>query len=208
MSLPVDHLVFAAPDLAAGIELVTRLTGVRPVDGGAHPGLGTRNALLGLGERTYLEIVGPDPEQPAPSRPRPFWLDSLDSARLVTYACRDDDLDGAVAAARGAGLNLGEPRPMRRTRPDGVELSWRLTPLDLLTYDGLVPFLIDWGDTPSPVHTSPGGCRLTGLRALHPEPDPVRAALRVLRVDVPVAPAAPPGLVATLDTPNGPVELR
>jgi len=25
---------------------------------------------------------------------------------------------------------------------------------------------------------------------------------------VPVAPAAPPGLVATLDTPNGPVELR
>lgn len=37
----LDHLVYAAPDLAAAVEDVARLTGVRPVPGGSHVGKGT-----------------------------------------------------------------------------------------------------------------------------------------------------------------------
>lgn len=190
------------------MELVERLTGVRPAMGGAHPGLGTRNAVLGLGGGTYLEVIGPDPDQPEPEAPRPFLVDEVGEPRLVTYACRAVDLDGSVAAARAAGVNLGEPRPMSRVRPDGVRLRWRLTPPDMLLYDGLVPFLIDWGDTPSPAGTAPGGCRLTALRAAHPRPDAVRAALATLGVTLDLREAAVPALAATLDTPNGPVDLR
>lgn len=206
--MAVDHLVLAAPELGAGVELVARATGVRPVAGGAHPGLGTRNALMGLGEGTYLEVIGPDPEQPEPDGARPFLVDALDAPRLVTYACRPDDLDASVAAARAAGVNLGEPRWMSRARPDGVELRWRLTPPDMLMFDGLVPFLIDWGGTASPAASAPGGCRLTGLRAWHPRPEAVRAALATLGVALEVQQADTPALAATLDTPNGPVELR
>ena len=208
MSLAVDHLVLASPELGVGVELVERLTGVRPAEGGAHPGLGTQNAVMGLGGGTYLEIIGPDPDQPEPEAARPFLVDEIDEPRLVTYACRADDLDGAVAAARVAGVNLGEPRAMSRTRPDGVALRWRLTPPDMLLYDGLVPFLIDWGGTPSPARTAPAGCGLTGLRAAHPRPDAVRAALAVLDVALDVQEGAVPTFAATLDTPNGRVELR
>src|SRR5690606_39555562 len=57
-------------DLEAGVAAVEEATGVRAIPGGSHPGRGTANFLLGLaptgwpeGAHTYLEILGPDPQQ-------------------------------------------------------------------------------------------------------------------------------------------------
>ncbi|MEV6180194.1 VOC family protein [Streptomyces sp. NPDC052015] len=200
----LDHLVLATPDLAATVAEFTRRTGVTPAPGGVHVGLGTRNHLVGLGGRAYLEIIGPDPEQPAPAGPRPFCVDGLDRPRTITWAISPPDLDRAVVAARASGYDPGEVREMSRRRPDGTVLEWRLTDGGAPHPSGLVPFLIDWGST---VHPSASGLPVTPLSemsATAPDPDEIRPLLAVLGTSLTLA-EGPVGISFTVDTPNGPV---
>jgi hypothetical protein len=206
--MTVDHLVYAAADLSAGMTRIARLLGVEPAAGGQHPDRGTRNALVALGARTYLEIVGPDSDQPAPNGPRWFGVDSLPEPRLVTWAAAVADIEAAVEDARLAGIGLGPLREGRRTRTDGVELLWRFTDPASVVGDGLVPFLIDWGASPHPAATAPDGGALISLRAEHPDPSSVERCLNVLEVEIAVARGQTPALVATIRTRRGDVELR
>lgn len=203
----LDHLVYAAPDLEAAVNELAARTGVRSTPGGRHVGLGTHNALLALGPDTYLEIIAPDPTQPPPAMPRPFGLDRLAAPRLLTWALKAPDIDAHVAAARAAAYDPGVVMSMRRTRPDGVRLAWRLTLTPRLAGDGLVPFLIDWGTTPHPAGGAPAGCVLTELRAEHPEPEVIRPLLKAVNADLSLSRGPTPALIATMETPRGRVQL-
>ena len=97
----IDHLVYATPDLSAGVERIEALLGVRATPGGQHPGEGTRNALIALGPTSYLEILAPDPEQPKPDRPRRFGIDTLSGPRLVTWAAKGRNLTQTVDVGIG-----------------------------------------------------------------------------------------------------------
>src|SRR5215510_12696771 len=103
----IDHLVYATPDLELGIERIHELLGVRAAIGGSHPGRGTRNALVALGDAAYLEIIGPDPDQPAPPGGRPFRIDRLRTPALVAWCAKGQKLDALAAEARTRGVTLG-----------------------------------------------------------------------------------------------------
>src|SRR5262247_2147181 len=204
----VDHLVYAAPDLNRGVEEIEKLLGVRATPGGQHPGRGTRNALIALGPATYLEIIAPDPEQPPPETPRPFGIDGLKKSRLVTWVAKGVDLERLRDEAARKGARLGEVISGSRRRPDGVLLSWRYTDPKTVLADGLVPFFIDWGQSPHPAQTAAAGGSLVALRAEHPDAQRVQRLLREFGLDLPVQSGAKPALIATIDSLSGRVELR
>ena len=203
----VDHLVYATPDIERTSADLERRFGVRPSLGGHHPGRGTRNILITIGPECYMEIVGPDPAQEPPSTPRWFGIDTLNEPRLVAWAANATDLTHVVANAARRGVRLGGVGVGRRTRPDGVELTWQLTDPVVLG-DGLVPFLIDWGASPHPSTTTVVGPRLVDLHGEHPNPERVRRMLGALGIALRVTQAAHPSLVATFRTEAGLQELR
>jgi Glyoxalase-like domain len=97
----IDHLIYRAPDLARRLPMWRNVFGVRAQAGGKHIGLGTHNALLALGPRTYLEIIAPDPSQPQPSVPRPFGIDRVGRGGLVGWAVLRPPRYQATRAAPG-----------------------------------------------------------------------------------------------------------
>jgi hypothetical protein len=204
----IDHLVYATPDLAAGVKQIEALLGIHATPGGQHPGEGTRNALVALGPTSYLEIIGPDPEQPAPAGPRKFLIDDLKEPRLVTWAAKGTNLTQLVTEARRHGVPIGDVTPGSRRTPTGVLLSWHISNQRPLVADGLVPFFIDWGETPHPAASAAAGATLLSLRAEHPEPEKVQRMLGALGLELPVVKATKPSLVATIAGTRGRVDLR
>ena len=202
----IDHLIYAAPDLPAAVADLQERFGVRAQAGGRHPGRGTRNALLALGPHTYLEIIAPDPGQPEPPAPRPFSLDGLSRGRLASWALACGDIDAAIARARSRGYDPGDAAAGQRTAPGGTVLRWRAT-LNA-TADGLIPFLISWGNTAHPATSAPRGLTLEAFHLEHPDPPSLAPLLTALSADVQIRPAAAAALIARLSGPNGSHVLR
>jgi hypothetical protein len=203
----LDHLVYATPDLNLGIETIVKLLGVRATPGGQHPGLGTRNALVALGPSSYLEIIGPDPEQPKPAGPRRFGIDDLKAPRIVRWVAKSNDLEKVAAAAVQNHVTLGPVIPGSRRRPDGVMLSWRYTDPNVVVAGGLIPFFIDWGTSPHPSATAARGATLVSVRAEHPDAEGTQKMLDALGLELQVQKGSAPAIIATIVGPRGRVEL-
>jgi hypothetical protein len=201
----LDHLVYVVPDLAEGVRVLAERLGTRPLPGGSHPAWRTRNALLPLGPAAYLEIIGPDPDAPSP--PTVFGLATLTAPRIATWAAKSTDLARLVEGARSHRIDFGAPGPGRRLQPDGTVLVWELTDPFAPRAGGVLPFFIHWRGEAHPASAGPALVSVVSLRAQHPDPVAVRTQLRVLEVELEVAPGPAPALFAVLLTPRGTVTL-
>jgi hypothetical protein len=201
-----DHIQLGIADLDEGIAFVRKLTGVEPAPGGAHPGYGTRNALISLGEGCYLEILALDPAQMELRSARTDRIRALAGPTILTFAMQTTQVQQKLAAIQNlAGLS-GKLDPRSRKKPDGSTLEWTNVPIDS-AFGPQIPFFIDWRGAKHPSMTTPAGCQLTGFEVLHPDADALRGIYRGLDIDIAVTAAANPGFVAHLATPRGPVAL-
>ncbi|WP_209325561.1 VOC family protein [Brevibacterium renqingii] len=212
----LDHLVITVPDLDAGVAAVEEATGVRAVPGGAHPGRGTANCLLGLvptgwadGARTYLEILGPDPQQDPPADGRlPLDAHLAAGPTLQTWAIHPPAFLAKIAAANTAGIDFGEVAEMARDTADGERLEWRLTMRSPLPQQGVQPFLIDWGESAHPAEAALPALELTEFSIETPEAEATRQVLEVLGAgDTRVVEGPEPRLHARLHGPGGVLEF-
>ncbi len=203
----VDHLVYATAELGRGMAEIEQLLGVRPSVGGRHPLWGTCNAIVALGPRCYLEIIAPDPEHPPMGGERPFGLDAGGPSRLVGWAATGRELGLFRQRAAQLGVELGTLIGGSRERADGTLLAWDLTDPQRVLADGIVPFFIDWGDSPHPAKSAPQGATLVRLAAEHPQPARVQRMLQSLTIVLLVTPGPAARLSAQIDCPKGRVTL-
>jgi catechol 2,3-dioxygenase-like lactoylglutathione lyase family enzyme len=136
MLTAIDHLVIAVPDLDAAIKTYRDL-GFAVTAGGRHTGVGTDNALIVFRDSAYLELVGF-------YEPRPdhrWWEPLHKGGGLVDFCLQTDDFAGDAERLRQAGVDLGEPEPRHRQRPDGVEVRWTCA-LARGAHRGVAPFLL------------------------------------------------------------------
>lgn len=202
----IDHLLLGVPDLDEGIVFVERLTGVRAVVGGSHPGRGTHNALIALSAGRYIEIIAPDPHQDVISR-----LSTLVAPALVGWAALTNDIDTLAERLRAADVETSGPLPGSRSRPDGRVLTWKTLSLSRTFAHAEidpVPFFIQW-DTTSvhPSADSPAAGELLTLELHHPNAGSLRRAFESIGIDADVCEAGTTRLVAAIRTSSGVVTL-
>ncbi len=214
IGMRLDHLSFAAgPDgLLGTAERIGSLLGRSFSDGGVHPRFGTRNMIMPLADRTYLEVVEVL-DHPASDK-APFgqavrarsalgggwlgWVVAVDDITVVEERL-------GRAAAKG-----------NRHRPDGTELLWKQIGVNGLIADPQLPFFVQW-DSPEQLHPSAGADGSLSLECLEIAGDPqrvsqwlgepVEAPLEDVKVEW-VAPHGTPGIIAAqIQTPQGLVRL-
>lgn len=131
----IDHIVIAVPDLATASKNYEML-GFTVVPGGRHP-VGTHNALIAFADGAYIELIAFYEKNPE----HKWWLPLQRGGGLVDFCMQTDDLLGDTAAFRRAGVEIDDPSPLSRVRPDGYQLQWVLS-IARPGYRGVAPFLI------------------------------------------------------------------
>jgi catechol 2,3-dioxygenase-like lactoylglutathione lyase family enzyme len=136
MSLHLDHAVISVQDLDTAVHDYHDL-GFTVVMGGIHANRATHNALIGLLDGTYLELLATTGEPPLPGA-IDFSVLLQQGEGLAGYALRSDDLEADAARLQGSGFTVSEVIPGERRRKDGIVIRWKLALLD----GGFAPFLI------------------------------------------------------------------
>jgi glyoxalase-like protein len=137
--MELDHVLIAVEDLAAaGRELEAR-HGLASIEGGRHPGWGTANRIVPLGD-SYLELVAVVDASRAAASAFGRWVASavFSPAASVGWAARTSDLD---AVARRLKLPIGFGS---RAMPGGDQLRWRTVGIDQAAAEPSLPFFIEW----------------------------------------------------------------
>ncbi|MGH8597348.1 MAG: VOC family protein [Gammaproteobacteria bacterium] len=200
----LDHIVLAAPDLLRACDDFERATGVRPALGGAHPGLGTHNALVSFDAGSYLEIIAPDPAQAGGGMARS--LANLAQPAPLHWAIRVSALGDVVGRLRALGWNPSPIRRTTRTPPHGPKLEWDLCGLVNHNYGGIVPVFIDWLASPHPAVNSPRVGALLSLDFAAPEPEPAQTLLTMFGISARIT-RAPAAMAFRFASPNGEIEF-
>lgn len=210
----LDHVSFAvgADGLAGTTAELGRLLNAQFVDGGVHPRFGTRNMILPLKNRQYLEIVEVL-DHPA-----------SDKAAFGKVVRERSDAGGGWMAWCVSVDDMAEVEhrigrhavPGNRHRPDGFNLQWRQIGTSSMRADPQLPYVTSWDIDPSehPSQMAESEIELVALD-IAGSPDRLSEWLGETAVDALeqidvnwTAPHGLPGIMAvTFRTPQGDVRI-
>ena len=179
-ALELDHVLLAAVDLDEASHVLEARHGLTVVGGGRHPGWGTANRIVPLGD-AYLELVAAADEAEAACTAFGRWVLAGRASPFAPlgWAVRTANLDGQAARL---GLTASDGV---RERPDGSVLRWRLAGVDESAAEPFRPFFIEWA--PGSSFPGRGAAGSTHLDRLELSGDEQRLAAWVGDARLPVS---------------------
>ena len=204
--LELDHVLIPVTNLPAGAQELEARFGLASIEGGRHPGFGTANRIVPLGD-CYLELVAVVDQAEAEQNPFGRRLAAAEPGldRPLGWAVRTDRLD-EEAARLGLAVSSGS-----RATPDGRTLRWRMAGLEEAVAEPFLPFLLQWEQgTELPgrarVEHPAGDVSLVGLE-LEGDQDRLDAWLGAGRLPVTLREGPPRVATIVLTATAGPIVL-
>ncbi|HVV75762.1 MAG TPA: VOC family protein [Mycobacteriales bacterium] len=135
----IDHVLYGVRDLPEAQRWFSDEFGLAAASGGAHPELGTANAIISAGPGQYVELIAV--VDATINHPLPKVLNAMltDGDRPVGMCLRPDDLEQVAER-----LALS-PVDMHRDPPGGRRIEWRVVGMEGALGPHRLPFFIDWG---------------------------------------------------------------
>jgi hypothetical protein len=200
VAIHIDHVMVGVSNLERAVSDFEKATGFRPVFGGKHPS-GTQDALVSLGNGTYLELIAP-PSDAKPSQPGD--LAKLDKPTPIGWALSAADAQLLRERLSKNGFPLTDLKAGSRLTPSGATLRWET--FGLKDESQGAPLFIIWGpQSPHPSSTSPAGCTLDHWTVGGPNPELLARLQKVLGLSFEISKAPQEQFTLSLSCPKGKV---
>ena len=142
LPMRLDHVSYVAPhhQVVDVVQRIGSLLSSTFLDGGIHPRFGTRNFVMPLLNKTYLEVVCPL-EHPATDE-TPFGKAVKKRAEMgggwLSWVLSTNEID-KLESRFGRKAVEGH-----RRKPDGIELLWKQIGVLGTLEDSQLPFFVEW----------------------------------------------------------------
>ena len=199
----IDHLVYCVKDLEKAISFIEMKTGFKASIGGKHRGKGTKNALINLGEKCYLEILAIDGLNSEVSPPRWMGIDFIKEPKITRICLKSKNLRKDQHIIKQYNANLGEIDQGSRATVNGEILHWKMIlPLAKPEVDP-IPFMVDWSESEMhPTENLPKQCKLIDLEFHGNQPN-LHDCMNALFDEIEIIESCESKIIATIDGPKG-----
>ena len=184
------------------------ISGIRPAFGGYHTTQGTKNAVVNLGNKRYLEILAADDTNKAINPPRWMGIDFLEAAQFTRWSLKSTDLPTDSQILKKYDAKMGRIEGGQRKTTNGNILTWQMIMPLVAPQVEVMPFMTDWQNSEvHPTDTMPNQCELLSMHFTHPTPNLLVPTLRELALELAIKKQENKSIKAKIRCPKGIIEI-
>jgi len=208
MQRKIDHIVYCVPNLEKAIIELENKLGVKAAIGGRHLTQGTKNALINLGNKCYLEILAIDEDNKDITTNRWMGIDLLQGSKITRWALKANDIKKDAAHLQEFNTNMGQVTGGSRKMTNGKTLTWQIA-MPLSTPEVvIIPFITDWSDSEAhPTDSLDHDCKLLELRLSHSNPLSIENLFDRMNITLSITKSEAPSIQLIIKSPKGIVSL-
>ena len=203
----IDHIVYAVTDLSTAIEKFTNRTGLKVEAGGQHLNQGTHNAIIRIGEKTYLEFIAKDDSISSPGDGTWMGLDLIKENKITRWSLASNRIVEEAKIIADHNDKLGMIQEGSRAKKDGGTLRWKMSNVLPQPEVDPVPFLLDWGSSVHPTERLTKACAIIDFRIYADQKAELTGLYDALHLNLIVEESESPRMELVLGTPKGQVTL-